>query len=360
MRRVSSRPVLGLALVVGICAAGAALAACDQLLNIDDHAVASADASGSDDGQGGGEGAVDGPSAIPEGAPPGAEGGGDARSDAPAGTDGGADADATTSGGGMDSGVDTGGGAGSDGGDAAPSHDAGDAATGCGPCPINTPTCVSGACMVRGPTMVAVSSFYVDSTEVTSAQYQTFVAAKGGDTSGQPAQCGWNTSYAPAGAANPANYPVTNVNWCDAHAYCAWAGKHLCGAIPGGGPLASALVLDQTKSQFFLACGGPNGGSDPNATPMCNATMGTGDLGPVGSFPGCQGFYTGLFDLEGNAAEWIDSCDKADGGTDSGAADMCQILGGSYQDETAYCTESFGYPRGSAAYPFGFRCCAGG
>jgi hypothetical protein len=132
-------------------------------------------------------------------------------------------------------------------------------------CPVNQPTCTGGQCIVRGPTMVQVAgTFYIDSTEVTVAQYQVFLTAKGTDTSGQPSVCSYNTSYQPAQALSPQNYPITNIDWCDALAYCTWAGKHLCGAI-GGGPIAIANALTATKSQWFLACGGPNGGSHPNA-----------------------------------------------------------------------------------------------
>lgn len=223
------------------------------------------------------------------------------------------------------------------------------------PCPTNTPTCGgSGQCSVRGPTMVKVGNFYVDSTEVTVAQYQAFVTAKDTDTSGQPGVCSWNASYTTSRAPDPDTWPMSYVDWCDAYAYCAWAGKHLCGKI-GGGPVAPASALDASQSQWFLACGGPNGNSHPNSTSVCNSSGGNDDVAPVGSFAGCEGFYTGLFDLEGNVAEWVDSCDS----TDAGAADNCHLLGGSYLDNQSYCTEQYASPRNDTAHSFGFRCCGG-
>jgi hypothetical protein len=34
--------------------------------------------------------------------------------------------------------------------------------------------------------------------------------------------------------AGSGNFPITNVDWCDAYAYCAGIGKRLCGKIGGG------------------------------------------------------------------------------------------------------------------------------
>jgi sulfatase modifying factor 1 len=224
------------------------------------------------------------------------------------------------------------------------------------PCPINMPTCATGACTVRGPTMVQVGAFYIDSTEVTVAQYQAFLTAKGNDTSGQPAVCAWNKAYKDPTLPleSPTTVPMTNVDWCDALAYCTWAGKHLCGKI-GGGPVASVDQLTPTASQWFLACGGPGGSPHPSAADICNANNGFGNLAPVATFPGCEGFYKGIFDMEGNAAEWVDSCDS----TDAGPNDTCHLLGGGFYDMKSFCTESYDWPRNTIADAFGFRCCGG-
>jgi formylglycine-generating enzyme required for sulfatase activity len=212
--------------------------------------------------------------------------------------------------------------------------------------------------MVAIPSPEGGAGFFVDSTEVTMAQYSLFLAAKGSDTSGQPGVCAWNSSYAPTSGVDNTNVPVTSVDWCDAYAYCAWAGKHLCGQIQGGGgPIARADLFDQTKSQWFLACGGIYGNSHPSVADVCNSNFGTANLAPVATYPGCEGYYAGLFDLEGNAAEWVDSCDSQ--GADGGAGDICHLTGGSIIDQSSYCDEAFDYPRNETAYPFGFRCCGG-
>jgi sulfatase modifying factor 1 len=224
-------------------------------------------------------------------------------------------------------------------------------------CPLNQPTCEGdGQCVVRGPNMVAVGPFFVDSTEVTVGQYKAFLDAKGSDVSGQSAVCSWNTSYYEGPVVmDPAAYPMSYVDWCDASAYCGWAGKHLCGRI-GGGPIARADIFDPDLSQWFVSCGG--GGTHPNENSTCNSTSGA--LAPVGTTAGCEGYFPGVFDMEGNVAEWVDSCEGSNGATDT-----CYLMGGGIFDNSgSYCTEVYEPPRdaetrSSTAVSFGFRCCAG-
>src|SRR5687768_8989519 len=45
-----------------------------------------------------------------------------------------------------------------------------------------------------GPPLIATATFCIDSTEVSQADYGSFLIAKTGDTSGQPTACGWNVS----------------------------------------------------------------------------------------------------------------------------------------------------------------------
>ncbi len=222
------------------------------------------------------------------------------------------------------------------------------------PCSLDKPTCENGACIVRGPKLIKAGSFdyYIDATEVSVADYKEFTAAKGNDTSGQASVCTWNTSYAPAMDPGADDLPVSYVNWCDAAAYCKWADKHLCSGIDGIA-LTDANVFDATASQWFQACGA--GGTQPNSNPTCNTVDGNGDALPVGTTPGCEGYYPGIFDMVGNVAEWVDLCDGQ-----TGKDDPCYLLGGSVVDSKAYCTADYtAYTRSGAAFPWGFRCCSG-
>jgi sulfatase modifying factor 1 len=210
-----------------------------------------------------------------------------------------------------------------------------------------------GTGVLHGPKLIDVGVYSIDATEVTVAQYKEFLTAKAGDTSGQIPACSWNTSFYEKAAVPLENntWPIANVDWCDANAFCGWAGKRLCGAI-GGGAVSFANFMDATKSQWFRSCG--NGGTHPNDTPMCNDKGGFSDVAPVASFPGCEGFDKGVFDMEGNVAEWVDSCDGS-----TGKADHCITAGGSELDNIAYCTEGLeDVTRDFTSGYFGFRCCS--
>lgn len=124
--------------------------------------------------------------------------------------------------------------------------------------PVDAPTdappgkCAEG---LRPPKLVHLTAtngtgYCMDQREVTAREYQEFMQAKNGDTSGQIATCAWNKEWmgpltlpdaweimpyeCEGRGYDPENYPnraVGCVDWCDAHAYCAWAGKRLCGKV---------------------------------------------------------------------------------------------------------------------------------
>lgn len=230
-------------------------------------------------------------------------------------------------------------------------------------CPPQTPTCEGeGQCIVRGPALISVGgAFFIDATEVTVAQYRQFLTAKNGDMTGQIAACSWNQSYFEEVAFEPDDEPIAMVDWCDANAYCDWAGKRLCGRV-GGGALSTTELGEPALNQWYLACGGPNGNLySTDAGDGCNTSTGFRSVAPVASYPECEGYYPGLFDMRGNVWEWIDDCESS-----TGPDDICAPMGGSTIDnETINCSYS-GDTTGDQAWRrsdrilyAGIRCCAG-
>lgn len=197
----------------------------------------------------------------------------------------------------------------------------------------------------RGPAMKRVTdehgTFCVDTTEVTNAQFDAFLA----DTAARPTPpmtCKAKTSY--GGAARPANaIPVTNVDWCDAWMFCAWAGKRLCGSRNGTVINDLPPANDTGVSEWFAACSHSGSRNYPYGTNYdanaCNGCRATGTactatqppaLLQAGALATCTGGYDGLLDMSGNVAEWEDNCDGPH--TDPGT-DTCPPRGGSVQTE---------------------------
>lgn len=243
---------------------------------------------------------------------------------------------------------------GSDAGDAAAAMDD-DSAT-------MTVEAANGCPSGKGPSMVRIDDFCIDSTEVTGEQYARFVMAVGAESGGPAgvAQCIANTTLTPAvtmgfPAPPPETlaFPVHGVDWCDAKAYCRWAGKDLCGGL-GGKTLTSADATDPQKSQWEKACtkNGTKrfGYSDSYSAGKC--VDGEKPIRPANGT--CEGGYAGLFDLVGNVAEWIDACQAP---LDSQAP--CALMGSSPgPDEIASCT-SADTVQGTIPWTnAGIRCCA--
>lgn len=245
---------------------------------------------------------------------------------------------------------------------------------------------------LAGPSLVHVArtdgvAFCIDSSEVTNAHYAAFLAG-GVPVDGQSARCHWNATFAPGpsdikkiyGPACPAfdpagraDYPVVCVGWCDAAAYCRWAGKRLC-ENPDGGPFVDWTMPNGCRagdggacSQWLIACTGdtptkryPYG--DTAVVGRCvdnRYPATTPGVRPVKEATMCQGGVVGLFDMSGNAWEWQNDCAEQPG---DGTVDTCTPVGGSFSTEAGHSSCADGTPtsffRNQVAGDVGFRCCA--
>jgi formylglycine-generating enzyme len=214
------------------------------------------------------------------------------------------------------------------------------------------------------------AEFCIDATEVTNADYARFLFAPLPFDEQVP-ECAWNTSYASAGSfpERPPNHPVRHIDWCDAHAYCRWAGKRLCGRV-GGGQL-DFNQASTSESEWYVACTADGARTYPYGTsydPMAcvgkdrSATTSTREL-DVGSVATCEGGAEGVFDLSGNVWEFEDACMPDPDGGASPENDLCRRRGGSH-DTSPTCLRCEACatalrPRSLSSNETGFRCCAG-
>lgn len=229
----------------------------------------------------------------------------------------------------------------------------------------------------EGPTSIALQKgdgdcFWIDSTEVTRAQYQRFLG-----TNPQPvlAACTeWKVSFATSECEQSAlntgqliattpNSPIVCVDWCDAAEYCQWAGRTLCHGTARDGSLN-----DASQSEWYAACSDNSSTSYPYGNGYERDTCNGGDRTPTGCTSNRGGCSTvesgslndcvtpaGVRDLSGNVAEWVDECEQA-----RGRDDQCRVRGGSYASaaQDLRCeTAIFRTTRAFADAFTGFRCC---
>ncbi len=194
-------------------------------------------------------------------------------------------------------------------------------------------------------------AYLIDRTEVTNEQYAVFyrhVSSTGDHSRCHPEEdpVTRERQHRPAqwsdASYNDPRQPVVGVNWFDAYAYAAWAGKRL-----------------PTEREWEKAARGKTGGLYPWGNDWapnekrCNAS-GRADgyefTAPVGACPGASPF--GCFDMVGNASEWC-----AD--DYPGKAPSKVIRGGSFRDKEWVTTTSRWDERpGVSSATLGFRCVA--
>lgn len=154
---------------------------------------------------------------------------------------------------------------------------------------VEAPTAV-GAGQER---LVQLGAFAIDRNEVTNQAYRRCYEAGG---------CPWpkrvTSITRPTYFLDPAftDYPVVNVSWTDASAYCDWAGKRL--PLEEEWEVAASAALTLRRHYRY-----PWG--DTFDTTLVNGnTSGIGDTQMVGAHSPAGDSPVGLADMAGNAAEW--------------------------------------------------------
>jgi hypothetical protein len=190
--------------------------------------------------------------------------------------------------------------------------------------PMDCPAPLHGSPMVKVPNPSGVGFFCIDKTEVSQAQYQEFLDVY--PVSRDPAHeqgpgCETNYLYSPkdnlgSGFDNTCQKPLTSfdpvktpndevtcVDYCDALAYCTFAGKHLCRDL---GPSDTLGYVNQ----WYYAC-------------------------QAGALSHIQA-------IDPDRLEWIDQCDQR----------------GSCTIKRAACSGATAAQRNGISVHLGFRCCA--
>jgi formylglycine-generating enzyme len=139
---------------------------------------------------------------------------------------------------------------------------------------------------------VYLDAFYIDRYEVTNAQYYEFLEyiKKTGDHSkchkdepinNDHTPLNWEKDYY-----NHPDYPVVRIDWYDAYAYAAWAGKRL-----------------PTEAEWEKAARGTDERKWPWGNEWDPKKCNIGDPEPIGSHEDGKSPY-GCYDMAGSVAEW--------------------------------------------------------
>lgn len=136
-----------------------------------------------------------------------------------------------------------------------------------------------------------ITDFSIAETEVTNAQYSEFIKE-----TGHKSPAGWNKEVFPK---DTDNFPIVNISWRDANAYCEWLGKKL-----------NMNVRLPSEAEWELAARGKEQnkypwGNDWNKDAAVSKETG-GKISAVKSFA-VNRSPAGAFDMAGNVWEWTEN-----------------------------------------------------
>ena len=186
---------------------------------------------------------------------------------------------------------------------------------------------------------INLPAFWIDKYEVTNAEYLDFSIKSGYSSEGQ----NWRLHF----TAQKANYPVMNITWNDAVAYCKAAGRRLL-----------------TEEEWEKAARGTDGRRYPwgekwEAGRSNTFEAGLRDAVEIARFEDVSPY--GVYDLLGNVQEWTSSWYKAYKGNPKKSTDFGEryrvVRGLShsiYGSKSPVWTRSAWLPK--ALYGFGCRC----
>jgi sulfatase modifying factor 1 len=230
--------------------------------------------------------------------------------------------------------------------------------------------------LLRDPVLLLVDDpygtcFWMDETEITAGQYREWLKAV---ESGPPkwadvAGCDWKMQdakpfdpdnradegcLATAAAGTPPfadEQPMRCVDWCEAAAYCDWAGKRLCKVRSPSDEWRIACSAGYT-TEYPFDPSTPGGACNYGQT-SCSLGCGTRAAGQDASCLPATGYPR---DLGGNVEEWVDDC-----AAPMARMTFCGVRGGSYltEEDRLRCSYNLDFnPRDVRDPRVGFRCCA--
>jgi eukaryotic-like serine/threonine-protein kinase len=136
---------------------------------------------------------------------------------------------------------------------------------------------------------VTVHAFWIDKFDVTNAMFTQCTTAGVCDP---PLHFNSKTVTTYFNGPDFANYPVVNVTWGEATAYCKWAGRRL----PAEAEWERAARGDDLRTY-------PWGDQAPDSS-RANFNYQVGDTSKVGSYPAGASPY-GALDMVGNVNQWV-------------------------------------------------------